>query len=267
MPLKVSRKMSRKQIILAKRSAAVLATVAAVFILIHGQTEHSGFSLAVALPVSVVLWKWWQSQLRDMFRVKKFSPVIPGKLYRSGQISRYQVLRTLRRYRIGTVVDLTENTQSPDSHQRAERDAIQRLGIDGHRFAMHGDGTGDLDAVAGAVSAIHNAMISGTPVLVHCAAGVQRTGHVLAAYLLLVEKVDGDVVFNYLERFGWQPGDGMGWPNQLNRRMGALADRLVERGILDDRPPQLPQLPVKKPSRQAPWWYSNRRVIARCIAA
>lgn len=219
-------------------------------------------ALVLAAAATALLFKVWKRHLCQRLLAKRFAAVIPGRLYRSGQISRHHIQRILARHGIATVIDLTHLAPTPSRDHEAEREAIDALGINGTRFAMNGDGTGDLAAVADAVTALHLSLQRNEPVLVHCAAGVQRTGHVLAAYLLLVEGVNPAAVYQYMERFGWEPGRSRAWPEQLNIRMAALAEILLERGVIAALPSPLPRLPLTKPAQLAPWWISHQQVLA-----
>gem|GEM_PF-1777329 len=253
--------MPRKAFVALQRTLALAAIMLPLWVLASLWLELPS-ATAISLLVTALAWKWWQQQLRHIFRVKKFSPVIPGRLYRSGQISRYRIARTLRQHGIQRVIDLTELGDNPDRHQRAEELAIRQLGIDGQRFPMHGNGTGDIAMVAGAIAAIHGAIRSNQPALVHCAAGVQRTGHVLSAYLLLVERSSPTAVFRFMTHFGWEPGDGNGWPAQLNQRMQALAVTLYRQGIIDEIPSPVPQLPLAPVAVFKPWWKPHHHLLA-----
>ena len=256
--------MPRQYLIVAQRTLAITTVTLALFLAAWLYTDHHLLSAALALVLSALLWKWWRLQLSGICRAKKFACVLPGQLYRSGQISHYQIHRILRRHRIRTIVDLSEQQPQPDPHQQAEQRAIARLGIQGNRYAMCGNGTGEFTVVADALICLHRSIAANRPVLVHCVAGVQRTGHVLAAYLLLVKQVPPEAVLDYLERFGWKPHSDKAWSEQLNQRMLPLATRLQEAGVISTLPRQLPQLPLHAaPRPTAPWWHSHRSVIAK----
>lgn len=243
------------------RCLAIIGLVALITWLLARLLDNHFAALLLAIVSTALLFKLWKRHLSQRLLAKRFAVVIPGCLYRSGQISHHHIRRILGRHGIAAVIDLTHESPAPSRHQQAERDAIDALDIKGKRFAMNGDGTGELMAVADAVTALHRSLQDNERVLVHCAAGVQRTGHVLSAYLLLVAGVSPAAVYQYMERFGWEPQRSSAWPQQLNIRMGALAGILLKRGVIAALPSPLPRLPLQKPADMEPWWISHRQVL------
>lgn len=182
----------------------------------------------------------WKAVLEDRIIPKRWGVVEEGAIYRSGQLHRDLVEKTLRRYKIATIVSLTFEDPN-DGNQQAELRAAATLGIDLQRYPLSGDGTGDIQNYAKAVAAIARARKAGRPVLVHCAAGSQRTGGVIAFYRLLVEGRPPSFVYRELRRFGWKPSN-RALIEYMNDHMGDLARRLVEMGVIQDVPSPLPAL-------------------------
>jgi protein tyrosine/serine phosphatase len=175
---------------------------------------------------------------------KHFGVVKEGCVYRSGQLSGTLVKRVLARYKIKVIVDLTF-ANPKDADQQAESKAAEELGIELVRLPLGGDGTGDINRYAYAITEIVDGQRKGKPVLVHCAAGAQRTGGVIAAYRLLVEKKDPAFVLEELERYGWKPEHDKRLLIYLNGNMGELASLLKKMNVIDDVPDPLPQLNPK----------------------
>jgi tyrosine-protein phosphatase SIW14 len=191
----------------------------------------------LAVLSGVLLWK---EGLQDQVIPKRWGVVEPGLIYRSGQISARLVETTLRKYRITTIVSLTFDDPN-DKNQIAERLAAEKMGIDLQRYPLRGDGTGDITNYAKAVATIAQAKRSGKPVLVHCAAGAQRTGGVVAFYRLLVERRPVTFVYAELCNYGWKPSDSP-LINYVNTNMAAMAELLQQMGITGDVPNPLPVL-------------------------
>jgi protein-tyrosine phosphatase len=157
--------------------------------------------LAVALAVAAVgvriVWDSGYCSIRDLLLPRSFEAVIPGALYRSGQISPHLIGRVLAEHHIAVVVDLS-NPVSNSDEQAAEFAAATRLGVEYHRFPLRGDGTGDVHNYVDAIATIERAERRGQPVLVHCVAGDKRSGGVVAAWLLLFRGATADEAMNQI---------------------------------------------------------------------
>ncbi len=179
--------------------------------------------------------------LRDRLVPKNLGVVEAGKIFRSGQLHRALVRETLTKNHVQVVIDLTHDDPE-NMNQQAEQAAIRDLGLEGLRFPMNGNGTGEIDQVAGAVAALTTAEHEGKPVLVHCAAGAQRTGCVVATYRLLVKGDSPSDVLTEMEQYGWRPDHDHVMLNFLNDHLPDFADRLVELGTLSEKPRTIPVL-------------------------
>jgi protein-tyrosine phosphatase len=148
----------------------------------------------------------WNNGVRDRLFPKNFGVVEPGQLYRSGQISRWQIEPTLKNNGIKVIVALSAHASArlqPDID--AELATASALGIDLEVFPLGGDGTGQIEQYAAAIAAIDKAKKEGKPVLVHCVAGAQRTGGVIATYEMLVENKPAAEAFSQMREFGHDP--------------------------------------------------------------
>lgn len=182
----------------------------------------------------------WAGGLKYRFIPKRFGEVRQGLIYRSGQISPSVIEKTLASHGIELVVSLCAE-KPDDPAQAAERQAVQKLGIERFVFPLEGDGTGEIDNYAKAIAAIDASADRGRPVLVHCSAGTYRAGGVVAAYRLLVEHADPALVWGELRRYNWNQKNPI-LPEYLNRNMDHLAHELVQMGVIDAVPDPLPVL-------------------------
>ena len=198
------------------------------------------FSVLAILLVVGSVWLW-EEILEERTIPKRFGVVEQGLIYRSGQLHKALVEKTLRKYKIAKIVDLTGGVPG-DQNQQAEIRATQNLGIDRVALYLEGDGTGDIRHYAEAIAFIHDAVQQSKPVLVHCAAGTQRTGGVIAAYRLLVQKRPPSEVQHEMSEYGWRATGNPALPQYLNDNMDRLAEILVAKGVLDQVPQPLPQL-------------------------
>jgi undecaprenyl-diphosphatase len=183
----------------------------------------------------------WSEVLKYRFIVKRWGIVEPGSIYRSGQISKWLIEDTLVRNHIAVVIDLN-GIEAGDIHQPVEIAAVKKLGLEHHRLPLNGDGTGDIRRYAEAIRVIHESAQAGRPVLVHCYAGTQRTGGVVACYRLLVQRKPPSEVYGEMQRYAWNPKKDRVLLEYVNSRMPALAWLLVENGVLEAVPDPLPVL-------------------------
>lgn len=193
--------------------------------------------IAILIVVAGVLT--WESGLKYRFTAKRWGVVEPGRIYRSGQISKWMIDETLVKHNIQVIVDLT-GLEKADEHQLAEIDAAERHLVDHHRCPLGGDGTGDLRHYAKAIATLDAAVHENRPVLVHCSAGAQRTGGVVAAYRVLVQKESPQKAYSELPQYGWRAEKDGILLTFLNSNMAELAGLLVKNGVLNSVPDPLP---------------------------
>jgi protein tyrosine/serine phosphatase len=182
----------------------------------------------------------WDEFLKYRLIPKRFGVVVPGLVYRSGQISKWVIGDVLDRHGIEVVIDL-QGADPQDPHQQAEIEAARRRGIALRRFPMSGDGTGDPKVYADAVAVLARAAAERQPVLVHCGAGAKRTGGVVVLYRVLIQGESVKSAYRELEQYGWRSNNPT-LLRFLNSHMEEIAELLVARGVLDAVPERLPMI-------------------------
>ena len=197
-----------------------------------------GFSLLLILGIFLYF-----TCFKEYFQPKRWGVVEEGAIYRSGQISRRIIKKTLQQYQIKAIVDLCGD-RPHDADQAAERQAAAELRIEYQSFPLGGKGTGDIKNYAGAITAMVKAKQEHKPVLVHCAAGAQRTGGVIAAYRLLVRGDEPAGVLEEMRKYGWKPDDNPYLMIFLVQRMPELAGQLQANGM--KLAGNLPEIQIKK---------------------
>ncbi len=196
--------------------------------------RHAGFGLlAIALVIGGQVF--WNNALKDDFVPKRFVEVLPGHLYRSGQISAPLIEGVLRDHQIEIVIDLNGPEEKWQAEQAAEARAVADLGIQYFRMPLRGDGTGDLEMYARAIREIERARKDDKAILVHCAAGARRTGGVVASYRMLVEGAPRDVVLSEMGRYGSDLSSSR-LLAYVDDNKDLLVRRLVEMGVVDRLP-------------------------------
>ncbi len=160
--------------------------------------------LVTALLSTGTVGALWWSEHKYEYIPKRWGVVVPGKIYRSGQLTRQMLGKTLSEHGIKAIIDLQLNDLN-DPNLQWEMEYAAANGIRHYRFGLGGDGTGDADRYVGAVAVLIDCVRNNEPVLVHCGAGTQRTGGIIACYRLLVEKADAREVSRELKAYDWEP--------------------------------------------------------------
>ena len=142
---------------------------------------------------------------------KRFAEVEAGVLYRSGQLTPAQLRAAAARYSLRTVFSFTFTDD-------AEEEALcKELGLRRHFHYLAGNGVGPDDAYLKFLAVVGDP--ANHPVLVHCSAGVQRTGGAVVMYRIVHNGWDFDRA--------WEEAVGCG--NDGNEPQRLVMKRLAER--------------------------------------
>ena len=180
--------------------------------------------IAVGAPVGI-----WFGGLDDCFIPKRFGQVTES-IHRSGQMSECIVGRTLRSHHITRIIDLTEPEYMPDGKVR-EQEVARELGIEIVNYPLVGDGTGDVERYARAVAELIEADRKSESVLVHCAAGTQRTGGVVACFRILYQNWTLEEALNEARQYDWKPEE-VAMSNYVETNLPRIRELLVQWGTL-----------------------------------
>lgn len=187
----------------------------------------------------------WRKVFSHRLFPKRFGVVEAGSVYRCGWLPQWRADKVLSDNGIDVIIDMTY--EIPPGHaghekQAAELKAAQQLGVEHKRFELAGDGTGDLTSYVRALETMAEAKKAGKQVLVHCAAGSQRTGGVIAYYRLFLRNDPPEEIYKELKKFGGDSEPDSPLMTYLNGNMKELAERLAERGVISEVPQTLPVL-------------------------
>ncbi len=199
--------------------------------------------LRLILIILLIVGTIWTYDEFVKYRIfpKRFGVVEEGVLYRSAQISAAVIKKTLQKHDIGVIVMMS--VDDPQNYDlQTEKKVAEELGIDLYNFPLRGNGTGDVNNYLKSLLTIHQAKQERKPVLVHCDAGAQRTGGVVALYRFFFQKKDADFVLRELKKYGWKYKRNPSLPAFLNENMRYLAEELVEEGVISEIPSPLPKL-------------------------
>ncbi len=130
---------------------------------------------------------------------KRFGVVVEGQLYRCGEITPRQLEHVANEHGIRTVLSLL-NPDVPES--TAERQAAERIGLRWINVPLPGDGASTPEERARIKAALFDP--TATPLLVHCAAGANRTGLAIGMYRMHQQGWSVEQVLEEMRRYGFE---------------------------------------------------------------
>lgn len=138
--------------------------------------------IGVAIAVGIT---GFQDLIKPNVFPKRFGEVVPGQIYRSGKLTPAALTKVVREHDIKTIVDFGAWPEGSRADQR-EAATAEALGVDRVRLpGLSGDSTGEINGYVEALRIMNDP--ARQPVLVHCGAGTERTGCVVALYRMFEE--------------------------------------------------------------------------------
>jgi protein tyrosine/serine phosphatase len=120
-----------------------------------------------------------------LYRVEtgNFHTVLPGKVYRSGQMDEAQWMDYMQKYAIKSVLNLRGEHRASPWYQQEIRVA-EKLGITHYNVGLSASREVDNETLETILGIIRQAP---KPILIHCQAGADRSSLIAAAYLFAIE--------------------------------------------------------------------------------
>lgn len=129
---------------------------------------------------------------------KRFAEVVPSRLYRCGDVSPEELAYVADKFQIKTVLSLLNPVVKESV---AERQAAQRLGLRWVNIPLRGNGESSPEQRKRIKAVLFDDQAG--PLLVHCAAGTNRTGLAIGMYRLRRQNWTLDRVFAEMRGFGF----------------------------------------------------------------
>lgn len=145
-----------------------------------------GIGLALAVSMIYVPYLYYRYTLEH---AKRLRPIVEGRFYRSGCLTADGFREAIRKHQIKTVINLMEENPDPDLPYNRfrfgsvkESELCKEMGVDFHFIYVETNEPGALSQPT--VDKFLKLMDRETiyPVLLHCKAGLHRTGVLAAVY-------------------------------------------------------------------------------------
>lgn len=154
-----------------------------------------------AVLIALLAWFTVEGVVPNL-AAKNFGVVQPGAVYRSGELTPAAMRAVIEKHGIRTIIDFGAHDHDPAGEVR-EQAVADSLGVERVVLLMRGDGTGDPNNYAEALRIMTDP--DRQPVLVHCAAGAQRTGCAVALYRSIVQGWDDDKALKEAQQYRHDP--------------------------------------------------------------
>ena len=144
----------------------------------------------VAILAGVI---WYADEGHELFWPKRWGVVQEDAIYRSGEPTPSATRRVVKEMGIRTIIDLGAHTPGSKEELTAQAVAAE-LGVRRYRFGLIGDATGDPNDYVLALRIMNDP--AHQPVWVHCAAGSERTGCLIALHRSINEGWDVQAAYD-----------------------------------------------------------------------
>ncbi len=149
--------------------------------------QRPGLLRLVVIVVIVVGVIYGIKKTRYQFIARNFGVVKTGEIYRSGRLTPRMFRKVVGENNIRTVLDLGAYVPGSPEDLR-EQQLAEELGAERYRFYLDGDGTGNPNYYVQALRLMSDP--EAQPILIHCAAGAQRTGVIVLLYRHIIQGQD-----------------------------------------------------------------------------
>lgn len=166
----------------------------------------------------------YKEQIHPHLFPKNFGTVAEGRLYRSGELTPAATRQVVREQGIKLIIDLGAH-ELGTSEERVAQQTADALGVRRVRLPLFGDGQGDPNRYVEALRLATDP--ANQPVLIHCAAGSERTGCAVAMYRHIFEGIPLEDGLREATTHKHDPSDNPHVTRMLNEWTDDVARSLV----------------------------------------
>jgi protein tyrosine phosphatase (PTP) superfamily phosphohydrolase (DUF442 family) len=211
-------------------------------------------TLVLSAVVGLLVVVWPVVEYRDVYASnKRLREVEPGRMYRAGEMTADGFADAVARYKLRTIINLQDDYPDPDICRSfwnwstiKESELCRRLGV--HYVFLKPDLIPRRRVPAERPAAVDDFLDlmdreDSYPVLIHCKAGLHRTGVIAAVYRMEYQNWTPDEAYAELKAHGFGDWVGTSANDYVNqyvlqyrrgvRRAGAAASRTEKRRNAD----------------------------------
>lgn len=125
---------------------------------------------------------WFTSSIAYLLNKDNFHEIVPGKVYRSGELSKDNFNDYLIKHQIKAVIDLRMSGDDEAKYGFSEKKSAEEHGASYMWIPLVGTKTNQADSIKKLIALSDQ---TDGPVLIHCSSGTHRSGVVTAIWLML----------------------------------------------------------------------------------
>jgi len=171
---------------------------------------------------------WYADDGHELLWPKRWGVVQEGAIYRSGEPTPSATRRVVEQIGIKTIIDLGAHTPGTKEELTAQAVADE-LGVTRYRFGLIGDATGDPNDYVLALRIMNDP--AHQPVWVHCAAGSERTGCLIALHRSINDGWDVDEA--YAETHAYDHDDNPYLRPMLDKWLPDIRAAYLKGGVIE----------------------------------
>ena len=170
-------------------------------------------------------------EVRPRVFPKRFGEVVEHEIFRSGRIHEDIYSYVLRDNEIDVIISFTERKPNHD-WQLHEIEIAKDLDIPIYRFPLKGDGTGNPAEYQKALVKLKQEENAEKKILLHCAAGTNRTGGAVFLYRTIFEEIADNKAISEMKLYDFSFDDNRHLIPYLKNIRPSVESALRKEGLL-----------------------------------